>query len=175
MIRNKRNFLLGAGVAALAATAGVGVALYRASSVREAEALRQAEFLDLQGKSRSLTEWPGKFLLVNFWATWCAPCLEEIPMLSELRRTGQGWGFEIVGIAIDHADKVREMATKLSISYPVLLADVRGLQLLRDLGNPSGGLPYTVLLDHELQPAARKLGALKRPEADAMLARVHPG
>jgi thiol-disulfide isomerase/thioredoxin len=171
----RRNLLMGAAVAAVAAAAGAGLALYRASSERESAALRNARFLDLQGNERSLTELQGQFLLVNFWATWCAPCLEEIPMLSELRRLHAGRGFEIVGIAIDQSDKVREMAAKLSIRYPVFLADVRGLQLLRELGNSSGGLPYSVLLDPNLQPSARKLGALKRAEAEAMLSRALGG
>ena len=151
------------------------MALYRASAGREVEALKHAEFLDLEGRTRRLGEWPGRFLLVNFWATWCSPCLEEIPMLLELRRAYASKGIEIVGIAIDQAAKVGEMARKLAIDYPILVADVRGLQLLRELGNVSGGLPYTVVLDDKLQPTARKLGALKRPEAEAMLARVIPG
>lgn len=171
----RRSWLIGASVAVAAAASGAGLALYRASSAREVEVLRHAQFLDLQGKARSLAEWPGQLLLVNFWATWCTPCLEEIPMLLELRRAHKANGLEIVGIAIDQAAKVGEMAKKLSIEYPVFLADVRGLQLLRELGNASGGLPFTVLLDRRMQLAARKLGALKRPEAEAMLARLLAG
>jgi len=175
MTAGRRSWLIGAGVAALAAAGGAGLALYRASSAREAEALRRTQFLDLEGRPRTLTEWPGRFLLVNFWATWCAPCLEEIPMLVDLRRSHASTSFEIVGIAIDQAAKVGEMTRKLSIEYPILLADVRGLQLLRELGNSAGGLPYSVLVDRDLRPVARKLGALKRAEADAMLARVTAG
>jgi len=96
-------------------------------------------------------------------------------MLLGLRHSYLEKGFEIVGIAIDQAAKVTEMAAKLSIDYPVLLADTEGLKLLRDVGNPSGGLPYTLLLDRDLTPAGRKLGALKRPEAEAMLGRLMQG
>ena len=175
MKAGKRSLLIGAGVAAVAAATGAGLVLYKPTSAREAEALKRAQFLDLQGNARSLAEWSGQLLLVNFWATWCAPCLEEIPMLLELRRANRNKRFEVIGIAIDRADKVGEMAAKLLIDYPVLLADVRGLQLLRELGNSAGGLPYSVLLDRQMQPAARKLGALKRPEAEAMVGRIMPG
>jgi thiol-disulfide isomerase/thioredoxin len=171
----RRRALIAAAVAAGAAAAGGGVAWYRRSDERETQALRRARFQDLQGNARALEEWSGKLLLVNFWATWCAPCLEEIPMLAELRRLHRQKGFEVVGIAIDQAAKVGEMAAKLTIDYPLLLADAQGLQLLRELGNASGGLPYTVLLDRNLRPAARKLGALKRPEAEAMLAQALAG
>lgn len=114
-------------------------------------------------------------MLVNFWATWCAPCLEEIPMLAELRRAHREKGFEVVGIAIDQVAKVREMVAKLSVEYPILLADSQGLQLLRELGNSSGGLPFTLMLDRKQQASGRKLGALKRPEAEAMVSRALAG
>ncbi len=174
-MKPSRRSLLAGAVAAAAGAAGVGVALLRRSRADGSEALQRARFLDLQGRTRSLDEWSRNFLLVNFWATWCAPCLEEIPMLGQLRRAHQHKSFEIVGIAIDQATKVAEMSARLSIEYPILLADVQGLQLLRELGNASGGLPYTVLLNPGLRPSETKLGALKRDEAEAMVARLLVG
>ncbi|HEX5611840.1 MAG TPA: TlpA disulfide reductase family protein [Burkholderiales bacterium] len=162
-------------MAAGAALGGVALALYQRSAAREWEALSGARLTDLQGKQRTLEEWSGKLVLVNFWATWCAPCLEEIPMLIELRRAYGDKGLEVVGIAIDQEAKVREMAAKLSVEYPILLADSHGLQLLRELGNSSGGLPYTLILDRKQQASGRKLGALKRPEAEAMVTRALAG
>lgn len=170
----RRRLLFGA-VAAGAALGGAALALYRRSSAREWETLRSARLTDLQGNQRTLDEWSGRPLLVNFWATWCAPCLEEIPMLTELRTVHREKGLEVVGIAIDQAAKVQEMVAKLSVEYPILLADSQGLQLLREVGNSSGGLPFTLMLDRKQQASGRKLGALKRPEAEAMVSRALAG
>lgn len=171
----RRSLIIGSAVAAGAAAGGAGFALLWRSAARETRALREARLVDLRGNQRNLAEWSGKLVLVNFWATWCAPCLEEIPMLAELRRDYKQKGFEVVGIAIDQAAKVQEMATKLAVEYPILLADSRGLDLLRELGNKSGGLPYTLMLDRKLALSSRKLGALKRPEAEEMLSRAMAG
>jgi thiol-disulfide isomerase/thioredoxin len=128
-----------------------------------------ARFLDLAGHTRTLAEWRGRILVLNFWATWCAPCREEIPMLMAAREKYLASGVEIVGIAIDTAAKVSEFVRQLGILYPVLLADAEGLDLMRGLGNQVGGLPYTVVLDRAGMPAARKLGALSFEELNSML------
>lgn len=127
---------------------------------------------DLAGKPRRIAEWRGKIIAVNFWATWCAPCREEIPLFMEVRRERASQGFEVVGIAVDNPDKVAEYARNAAISYPVLIADGSGLDLIRKLGNASGGLPYTAFLDRGGRPVRTKLGALKRPELDALLAEL---
>ncbi len=129
---------------------------------------------DLAGKPRRIAEWRGKVVAVNFWATWCAPCLEEIPMFMDTRRKHSSKGFEIVGIAIDNVAKVTEFSRKLNISYPILIADGSGLELIRKLGNTSGGLPYTAFLDREGRPVRSKLGAFTRPELDALLLELLP-
>lgn len=129
---------------------------------------------DLAGKPRRISEWRGKVVAVNFWATWCAPCREEIPLFMEVRRAYAPKGFEIVGIAIDNAVKVSEYAKSMAISYPVLIADGSGLELIRKLGNASGGLPYTAFLDRGGRPTRSKLGAFKRPELDSLLAELLP-
>ncbi len=128
-----------------------------------------ASFPDLSGKSRRLAEWRGRVVLVNFWATWCAPCREEIPLLLSARRKYGGEGVEIVGIAVDNAPKVGEFAKSLAISYPVLLAEADGLDLMRQLGNTGGGLPYTVVADRKGALVHRQLGALKQGDLDRIL------
>ena len=108
-------------------------------------------------------------LVCNFWATWCAPCREEIPVLMAARQKYGPKTLEIVGIAVDRAAKVGEFARSLGISYPVLVSDAEGLELMRKLGNEGGGLPYTVFVDRQGVVAHRKLGALKSAELEGIL------
>jgi len=171
MALQRREALALAGVALAAATAGyiVGPRLLRQDS-GDAGTVSAAQFIDLAGHARTLAEWRGKIVVMNFWATWCAPCREEIPMLMAAREKYAGFGVEVVGIAIDIAVKVSEYVLQMKIPYPILLADAGGLELMRKLGNNASGLPYTVLLDRAGAPTARKLGALQQEELDSMLA-----
>jgi len=153
-----------AGIAAAIAGAVIGPILLR--SDRGAADLLAAPLPDLYGRSRRLSEWQGMVVLCNFWATWCAPCREEIPMLVDLHRTYAKKSFEVVGIAIDNAANVREFAAKYRISYPVLIAETGGLDLVRKLGNTAGALPYTVMLDRRGAILSRKLGILHRRDIE---------
>lgn len=170
MTPRRRNTLLLAGVAA--AAAGVGFLAGPGSLDRGqggSNALQAATFADLEGRPRKLEEWRGKILILNFWASWCAPCLEEIPILITVRHAYWHFGVEIVGIAVDLPSKIVEFSRRLSITYPVLLADAGALDLMRLLGNTGAGLPFTVFLDREFKPVKRKLGALQRSEVEAAL------
>ncbi|MEO8143036.1 MAG: TlpA disulfide reductase family protein [Betaproteobacteria bacterium] len=131
--------------------------------------LRSITLTDLAGRSRKLGEWQGRVLVCNFWATWCTPCREEIPLLMAARLKYAAAGVEIVGIAVDNAAKVRDYSASLNISYPVLLAEADGLDLMRKLGNSAGGLPYTVVTDRQGNVVQHKLGALKQGELDRIL------
>ena len=133
-------------------------------------ALRSASLPDLAGQVRKLGEWRGRVLVCNFWATWCAPCRDEIPMLMETKAKHASSGLEIVGIAIDNPANVRQFSASFKISYPILLAEADGLDLMRKLGNSGGGLPYTVVADRQGAIVHRKLGALKQAELEAVLA-----
>lgn len=172
MAPRRRELLIlgGAGLAAAAAGFLAGPALLKLGGDGAGEALRAASFTDLEGRPRRLAEWNGKVLVCNFWATWCAPCREEIPLLISARQKYGHVGVEIVGIAIDNAAKVREFASTFMISYPVLLAEAEGLDLMRRVGNTGGGLPYTVIADRQGALVQRKLGALKQAELDGFLA-----
>ena len=119
MSPGRRNALIFGAVAAGAAAAGLWL-----GAGGKPDLLDSTPFTDLQGRARKLAEWRGKPVVVNFWATWCAPCREEIPMLAEARNAGAG-RFEVVGIAIDNAPKVAEYAANYKISYPVLVAGGR--------------------------------------------------
>jgi len=162
--------VLGAvGIAAAAAGFLAGPALLKLGESGEGEIPGAAGFQDLAGKVRTLGEWRGKILVCNFWATWCAPCREEVPLLAAASRKYSPTGVEIVGIAIDNGPKVSEFAASLRIPYPILLAETGGLALMGQLGNSAGGLPYTVVADRNGKVIHRKLGAFRPAELDALL------
>lgn len=174
----RETLILGAaGLAAAAAGFLVGPAVLRSTdSTGPGEGanigdpvLRAMTLLDLAGQSRRLGEWQGQVLVCNFWATWCAPCREEIPLLMAARLKYRPAGVEVVGIAVDNAAKVRDFSASLNISYPVLLAEAAGLDMMRRLGNSVGGLPYTVVTDRQGNVVQRKLGALKQGELERIL------
>lgn len=167
--RREALILGAAGLAAAATGFLAGPALLQLGGGGADRALASASFMDLQGKPRRLADWRGQVVLCNFWATWCAPCREEIPLLIAARRKYGPSGMEIVGIAIDNAAKVRQFSVSLNISYPILLAEADGLDLMRQLGNGGGGLPYTVIADRQGAVIHRKLGALKQAELDGFL------
>ena len=170
MTPRRRDLLVSVAVATVALGAGLGAPKLLEFIRREGALLRAARLVDLSGRPRALTEWTGKVVVVNFWATWCAPCLEEIPLLMAARKSYAGKGVDVVGIAIDQAPKISEFAAKLSIDYTLLLVGTEGLELMRGLGNRSGGLPFTVFLDRTGTPVRKKLGVLRQPELDTILA-----
>ncbi|MFT4102639.1 MAG: TlpA disulfide reductase family protein [Burkholderiaceae bacterium] len=115
------------------------------------EQLRAQSLPDPQGQPVPLTRFDDRLRVVNFWATWCPPCVEEMPALSALQRELDAAGgqppAQILGIGIDSAAKIAEFANKHEIAYPVLVAGAGGLDMLRSLGNDSGGLPFTLIID----------------------------
>jgi thiol-disulfide isomerase/thioredoxin len=167
----RKALLIGAvGVAAAAAGALAGLALLRSED--GSGALQAAEFTDLEGRTRRLAEWKGKVVLCNFWATWCSPCREEVPMLVALSKEMAAKGIEVVGIALDSAAKVGEFAKDYKVSYPLLVAGPNGIDLMRVAGNKVGGLPYTVFLNRQGRIVNRKLGALRETEVRERLAQM---
>ena len=167
--RREALILVAAGVAAASAGFLVGPAFLRGRDSADAGELWSTRLPDLAGKSRQVSEWRGRVVVCNFWATWCAPCREEIPVLMAARQKSGPDTLEVVGIAVDNAAKVGEFARSFRISYPVLISDGEGLELMRKLGNTAGGLPYTVFLDRQGRVAHRKLGALTSTELDGIL------
>jgi thiol-disulfide isomerase/thioredoxin len=100
-----------------------------------------------QGGSLDLGALKGKVVVLNFWATWCPPCVEEMPELDALYPQLQGRQIELIGIAIDSPSNVQQFLLKTPVSYPIVLAGMTGTELGKALGNQQGGLPFTVILD----------------------------
>ncbi len=101
----------------------------------------------LEGDRRSLSEWDGNIILLNFWATWCPPCRKEMPDFIELREQLESEPFEIIGVAIDQAEPVQDFVDEIGVEYPILLAELEGLTIMREYGNQLTTLPYTVVID----------------------------
>lgn len=169
MALGRRDFLALAGVGAAAAAAGALVGALGRQSTSGAAALLGYAFQDLEGRPTRLREWTASVLLCNFWATWCAPCREEIPLLVAARREHAANGFEIAGIGIDQAGKLKSFAKDFGVDYPILVAGADSGDLLRALGNNAAALPYSVILDRERRVTYRKLGAWSKPELEREL------
>jgi thiol-disulfide isomerase/thioredoxin len=129
---------------------------------------------DLSGKPQSLSQWKGKPLLVNFWATWCGPCVQEMPELSALANEEAANGatkrFNVIGLGIDSPSAMSEFAAKHNIKYPLYVGGMGGTELSRAFGNTNGGLPFTVLIGADGQVRKTYLGKLKFDELKADLA-----
>jgi thiol-disulfide isomerase/thioredoxin len=110
------------------------------------QALFAASFHDVDGKPQALSQWKGKLIVVNFWATWCPPCLEEMPELSRLQEKYRGHDVVVLGISTDELDKIREFAKEHPVSYPLLAGNVEAMDLGISLGNDKGVLPYTAII-----------------------------
>lgn len=172
MASGRREALILGAAGAVAAAAGAFFGVLALQARSGAADLLAARFTDLEGRPRRLLEWQGRALLCNFWATWCAPCREEVPLLVAAKQKWLSPSSEIVGIGIDSAAKIRQFAATYKINYPLLVADATAVTLLRRLGNKTGGLPYTVALDRSGAVAERRLGALKEPELRQVLERL---
>jgi thiol-disulfide isomerase/thioredoxin len=137
-----------------------------------AERVPEIRLADRDGAPRSLAEWQGKSLIVNFWATWCAPCRREIPLLGELQRQYGPAGFQVIGIAADYRDKVVAYADEAGIAYPLLVGEQDALDAAAAFGVEVVGLPFTVFSDSQGRVIACHVGELTRPQAEVILGAV---
>jgi thiol-disulfide isomerase/thioredoxin len=176
---NRRHLVLAGSVGALAAAAGVVAALYRSrpgagGDADAAAALWKMGFPRPEGGTLAMAEVRGGPLLLNFWATWCAPCIKEMPMLDAFHRARGAAGWRVVGLAVDGVAPVRDYLGRLPMGFPIGLAGLEGVQLSRSLGNLNGGLPFTVVFRADGRIAGRKLGALSADDLDGWVRTLTP-
>ncbi|OGA51209.1 MAG: hypothetical protein A3G25_01680 [Betaproteobacteria bacterium RIFCSPLOWO2_12_FULL_63_13] len=153
--------------AALAAGAGLWAYVTTDRSHDEAVAeMMRLRLPDVSGESRSLEQWRDGVLIVNFWATWCGPCRQEIPLLVRFQTKYASKGVQIVGISVDSADKVRQFALEYRVGYPLLIGSFAVLDLSRRLGNTASALPYTVVFDRNGKVIRTRLGAITEIELE---------
>lgn len=128
---------------------------------------------DRAGRKTPISSFAGKSLIINFWATWCAPCRNEMPLLQSLSSEWAGRNVEVIGIAVDHRDSVLAFADKFKIGYPILIGDEDAMDAAAALGVQSPmPLPFTVFTDRRGEVVALFLGALHREQAELILAKV---
>lgn len=127
---------------------------------------------DRDGRPRSLADWQGRSLIVNFWATWCAPCRKEIPLLQQLQHERSGDGFQVVGIAVDFRADVLKFAEQMHIDYPLLIGEQDALDAAAAFGVDAVGFPFTVFSDARGRIVLAHLGELTAPEADLILGEI---
>jgi len=168
----RRTLLIGVGAAAaLVAGLWVGQLPYFGPPATglPATALLGVSLPDPDGTEQSLAQWKGKVLVVNFWATWCAPCREEMPMFMRFQQERGAQGVQFVGIAVDSVDKVRPFAQDLKLNYPTLIGGFGAMELSKTYGNAIMALPFTVIVDRQGHVAHTQLGPLKEAQLDAIL------
>ena len=159
-----------AAAALVFAAAGILVYQWRAGAfergpdpVVAGQRILAANVKGLDGTAFSLQQWRGKVLIVNFWATWCAPCREEIPAFIKMQSAMTGRGVQFVGIAVDTPERVAAYAKEMGINYPLSVGGLEMMDLARDAGDRAGVLPFSVVIDQGGRVADVTVGIL-RPE-----------
>lgn len=162
MTASRRGVVIATAVGVAAAAAGGALAWWRAAfsgqAERAADALWALRFERPEGGSLVMADFRGKPVIVNFWATWCVPCVRELPALQRFAREQGARGWKVVALAVDQPVPVLEFIDRFKLDLPVALAGIDGLEWQRAMGNTSGGLPFSVVLDARGRVRQRRLG-----------------
>jgi thiol-disulfide isomerase/thioredoxin len=168
----RRGWLIG-GVGAAAAGAGLAWQWWRERAEDGvAGDLWQARFAQPDGTELAMAALRGSPLVLNFWATWCPPCIKEMPALDRFQRQFAAQGWRVVGLAVDNPQAVREFLARMPVSYTIGLAGFEGAALSRQLGNQQGGLPFTAVFDRQGAVVQRRLGETNFEELARWAARL---
>ena len=181
---NKKNLIAYAAVAIAFGVIGAAVGLHKnaaapapvvavaaaPAAATPVDALFAQAMNDNHGIKQALAQWKGKPLVVNFWAPWCGPCVQEMPELSQLAADSVGKNINVIGIGIDSPTNISEFGEKFKISYPLYVAGMSGTELSRTFGNSAGGLPYTVIIGADGKVRKTYLGRIDFAKLKADLA-----
>ena len=157
-------------IAAAALTGGIYSQHLSAANDNSQKPMPEFTLPDLNGKQRSSSEWQGKILVINFWATWCPPCRKEIPEFIALQEQLDPKGVQFIGIAIEEKQPVDEFLTFVDINYPTLIAGDLGRDFSAPFGNKIGAIPYTVVVNRQGDIVEQHSGKLSRPQLLKLLA-----
>jgi thiol-disulfide isomerase/thioredoxin len=166
---SRRWLLVAAAVVALLLGAWVARSLLQGGANRDASTLLAVSLPDAEGVQQSLGQWRGKLLVVNFWATWCAPCREEMPMFVAAQKAHGAKGLQFVGVAVDEVPKVRQFAAEIGLNYPSLIGGFGALELSKALGNSLMALPFTIVVGRDGQVMHTQLGPLRKEQLEQMI------
>lgn len=133
------------------------------------ETLPDFTLANLEGQPQSIKSWQGKSMIVNFWATWCAPCRREIPLLRKIQSEHGAEGFQVVGVAVDFREDVLKYAQEIGIDYPLLIGEQDGMEAVTKFGRGSLGFPFTVFTDNQQRLVLFHLGEIHPPQAEIFL------
>ncbi|WP_353432536.1 TlpA disulfide reductase family protein [Polynucleobacter sp. MWH-UH23A] len=165
---NRRQWIVIAGVSLLALLTGIFTSHWISQSGLASEPSIKAFFANPwqspDGKPVNTEKWQGKVLVVNFWASWCPPCVEEMPTLDQVSKEYASKNVLFVGIGIDSPSNVREFLQKTPVSYPIVIGGLEGSNLAKQMGNPQGALPYTVIISPSGKSTFTKLGKISEDE-----------
>lgn len=172
-----RGVAMLAAVAALSAAGGAGYYLWSTGRLAGSgtdpaavvERVLATPLADVKGGAQQIGQWRGGVLVINFWATWCAPCREEIPVFVRMQERYGDRGLQFVGIAFDQPDKVAAFASEFRINYPLLIAGLETLEQLRQAGNRAGVLPYTLVIDRKGNLVSREPGGVKEARLESLV------
>jgi thiol-disulfide isomerase/thioredoxin len=139
---------------------------------KDAAALFGVALPDTKGREQSIGQWKGKLLVVNFWATWCVPCREEMPEFVKAQQEFGQRGLQFVGIAIDDTAKVEAFAAELGLNYPALIGGYGAIELSRSFGNRLGALPFTIVVDRAGRISHTQLGPIKEAQLRAIISQL---
>ena len=172
MTKSLRRWLVIGIAGAAALTAGLYFGSQDDTAVRDASTLLALSLPDPSGHPQALSQWRGKVLVVNFWATWCAPCREEMPEFVKAQGELGSRGLQFVGIAVDEADKAERFANEIGLNYPVLIGGYGAIELSKTLGNRVVALPFTIIVDRQGHVAHTQLGPLKPIQLTAIVSKL---